>query len=329
MSEVPPIPQPVQQNWKHKWLPSIIAALLVAIGIGEKLGYLTPEQGDSLKKIVTLVVAENQKAVEEVQVEAAKKDAAQDKRLDDIAKLIQQLIDSIQKKPTPTPGPQPPTPVPPADEGLRISLTDETGKLIPSMNVESGQLFRVVATGAAGPIGWQPVKHGDVKLVACSDSNEWCGYLTPGSWVDFGLTDFGARKQLQARVTCNQGPQPPPVPAPDEKPQPQPPKPPEGPRQLSLNVVHDVGEITPATAIVLNATDTWNGFITSYSCDWMFYDVADDTAEAERVRQNLVGVPPPALVVFDKRTGKHVQTLPLPKTVDALVSTVASMVRGS
>jgi hypothetical protein len=202
---------------------------------------------------------------------------------------------------------------------------DEQGKPIPSMNMNAGQLFRVCATDATGEIGWQPVRHGAVKLVASGDGKEWFGYLEADQWVDFGLTDFGSKKQVNARVTCNQAPQPPPEPGP--QPRPEPPKPapvnPPQPRQISLAVVHDVKAITPEIAIVLNATEVWN----SFGIDWIFYDLADDTAEGSQAIQDC-NRKAPSLLAYDRKTGQLVKSQPLPKSVSALRETVATLQAG-
>ena len=318
--ETAPTPTPAPNKFTdglRKWGPLLLLGVLIA----KQFGWLTPQQADALDNLIPILTQETQKAVQE---QAEKSSQANNQNFDRLADLIGQLVINLKPCP-PQPSPDKGTPSPPVPgpipAGLRIILSDETGKPISSWNVSGGQLFRVSSAGESGEIAWQPVKHGDVKIVSSSDGHEWFGYLEPGQWVDFGLTDYGAKAQTSQRIICNQGPQPPPSPdvVPEVKPQP------PQPKKLSLAVVHGTA-ITPENAIVLNATDVWNSFITDYGCDWMFYHLDDSTAEGQKAQSDLDGVPPPALVTYDKATGKHVQTVPLPKSVSDLKATVSGMV---
>lgn len=318
----PPPPNPAARFMKEwGWL---IAFVVIA---AQSMGYLTPEQAQTIRSV--LPMSKNPEAQttgdEAAPVLPPAPVPAPDPETVELKQLMRDLIEILKASPSPPPqpAPGPVEPTPPGPGGLRISLMDEQGKPIPSMNVEAGQLFRVCAIDATGEIGWQPVRHGAVKLVASGDGKEWFGYLESDQWVDFGLTDFGARKQINARVTCNQAPQPPPgpspgpAPGPAPKPQPiEPPAPPQ-PREVSLAVVHDVKAITPEIAIVLNAADTWN----SFGVDWIFYDLKDDTSEGSRAISDCNGKAP-SLLIYDKKTGQLIQSQPLPKSLAALRSIV-------
>jgi hypothetical protein len=240
------------------------------------------------------------------------------------ADLIRGVIEQLKPQPTPVdPTPKPVDPIPPP-AGLTILVSDDTGKPISSSTVEAGALFRVSAVGAKGEIGWQSVKSGDVRLSASTDGQEFTGYLSPGQWVDFGLTDYESRKQLSVRISCNQGPRPPPNVVPVDPVDPDPPGPEVG--QVSLAVVYDVKKIKPETAIVLNSTDVWNTF-TAAGSEWLFYSIMTPEPLGKQAVEDA-GDTLPALVIYRKSDRKHLATVPLPKTVEDLRATVAKYTGG-
>lgn len=250
--------------------------------------------------------------------------------------LIAQILDKLPKpqpKPVPVPPvPVPPQPVPPTPQPhpvpptphptpgtLTILVADELGKPITASTVEAGQLFRVSAVGSSGDIAWQTVKHGGVRLSASTDGKEFTGYLSGGEWVDFGLTDYVARKQLSVRISCGEGPRPPPVPPqPEPKPQPQPTPNPSA--SVIYHPVYDPSQITPSVARVLNAVDWWNAQRTAGD-DYLFYSTASTEPKGLKAIAALktAGVPPPGLVITNK-AGDVLAAVSLPKTTDEIAS---------
>lgn len=302
--------------------------IVLAVMVAHQFGWITKEQADAIKNVVP--VGEQQAEESQQLVEGEKKPKPKPPVVDPVpanqltpeqwAKLIAEIIDRLKPvvKPEPVKPPVPDvTPVEPPASDPKILIVDETGKPITSGLVEPGQLFRVSAINASADIGWQPVKHGAVKLSVSTDGREYVGSLESGQWIDFGLTDFASRKQLSARVACNQAPQPPPV-VPDVKPV-DPVTPTAG--SLSLRVLHDVTDITADTALVLNAYDAWNEV--AGDGDWLFVDVTNTEREANNVKADASGTTVPALVIYDKTTGRKLAAMPLPKSVDALKETVA------
>lgn len=299
------------------WL--IAAALVVA----QAMGYLTPEQAATIKAIVPVVMSEKPNDSEPVPA-IEPTPVAESMTPQQWAELIKGIIEQLKPVPQPTPvdptpKPKPVDPLPTPPAGLAILVSDETGKPITSSTVEAGSLFRVSAVGAKGEISWQSVKSGDVRLSASTDGKEFAGYLSPGQWVDFGLTDYESRKQLSVRISCNQGPRPPPNVVPVDPVDPDPPGPEVG--RVSLAVVYDVKKISPETAIVLNSTDVFNEF-TAAGSEWLFYSIQTPEPLGKQAVEDA-GDTLPALVIYRKGDRNHLATVPLPKTVEDLRATVA------
>lgn len=325
MPDPQPKPNPAPWFKTYGWL---IAVVLV---IAQQLGWLTKEQADKIKDVIPAKAPAMADDVPVDPVPAPEPTPAPEPQPEptpepvpetigemseaDLAELIRLIIRDIT----------PPAPGPDGDDiepvtTAKILLVDQSGEALLDGEVEAGQLFRVSAIGVSESIGWQPVKSGDVRLSASTDGSEFAGYLTAGQWVEFGLTDFESKTLLSLRVTCNQAPQPPPdgdpVP-PGPKPEPLP-----TPGRVSFVVVHDVKQITPEAAIVLNATDTWNGF-TSQGSDWLFYDKTSTEPEAKQAIKDAAGITLPALIIYDKSTRKRIDAVPLPGSVEALKTTAA------
>lgn len=326
MSDTTPTPVPPSKlkTFLKEWGWTLIVLLVVA----QQLGWITPEQSQQIKDLIPVVVAgDGQEEPAEATVEADKKPkpkpAPQGMTPEQIEKLITDIIERL--KPAPRPDDEvTPTPTP-VVEAPKILVCDETGKALAGANVDPGQLFRVSAVGASSDIGWQTVKSGTVRLSASTDGKEFTGYLASGQWVEFGLTDFAAKKQLSLRISCNQGPQPPPV----EPVNPVDPVTPVEPSSgaLSLRVLHDVTDITADTAIVLNALEAWNEV--AGEGDWLFFDVSSPEREAVKLKADAGNTTVPTLVIYDKATRRKLAAIPLPKSVDDLRSTVAKYKGGA
>ena len=265
---------------------------------------------------------------------------------DEINNLITKTIDAVLPKLLPKDPPKPPVvtpdktkpvspdPVSPVvvdkiepkvvtDDGLLgIQITNEEGRVITASTVDAGQLFRVSAKNAKGKVAWQPVKHGDIHLVASTDGTEYAGYLQSGQWIDFGLTDYGSQKQVSMRISCNQGPMPPPVdPVVVDPVGPQPaPVPPVTKAVVSVFVLYNK-DISADAATIMTATDVWDSFKKNGS-EWRFVNSEDDTAIAEKIKADGTGTSVPSLLIYERSSMKLLKAQPLPLTVDELRSVV-------
>lgn len=292
-------------------------AVLIILGfmLAQNAGWITSEQVKELKQLVLLSESkEAERDAEELKPDQAPSPTPDKLTLEQVADLIRKAIEEAMKakEPTPAADDNPPAPQPNPPESVRIKLCDETGQELTDSEIEAGQLFRVSAVGATD-ISWHPVKSGDVRLSASTDGKEFAGYLEAGQWVEFSLTDFTSKTHASLRVTCNTAPQPPP-PEPDDektKPTPQPKA-----KNVRLFVVYNVNKITSDAAIVLNANDMWDGF-TSSGNDWKFVDIATDDQYEKQVVSDASGIGLPAVVIYDKTTGKKLTAEELPKSVIA------------
>lgn len=255
--------------------------------------------------------------------------------------IIKQITDRLKPPPEPAPAPQPVpkpdvTPAPPKPEPvvseLKIQITTEKGESLAGNEVQAGQVIRISAVNAGQKIGWQPVSYGEVHLIASTDGKEYFGYLTSGSWLQLGLTDFASEKQISMRVTCNQAPQPPPKPVPpDVDPAPKPPEPtpkpvPPPPGEVSLVVVHDSRHASVESSILMNS-NVWQQF-KKQGNEYLWVEETDNSQEAKKYKADLDGVPIPALLIYDKKTGKKLAAMPRPKDVEELKVVVYSYTGG-
>ncbi len=241
--------------------------------------------------------------------------------------FIQWLIEQVKPKPPeptpvpPTPAPKPvpvpdvvPVPTPTPTVGLKIIITDETDKVVSATTVDPGKLFQVSAAGAKGDVSWQKSTHGEVSVLSLK-SGGFAFSLQPGAWVELFATDYGSQQQVSARISANQGAQPPPTPV-------NPPVPDNGDtkpvksRKLMIAVVEDAQHRSLDTATILNAITMWNGF-RDRGHDWRFYDVATTEAKG-KIAVTRAGAILPAIVLSDLTTGELVDTEPLPKTTKAI-----------
>lgn len=315
-----------------KWVKDAGWPLALILAFLQAKGCISPEAVDKFKSVIQPTAP----VVKEVTPETVQPLSEPVGKMtpEQWANIIAEVIKLVRPEPLPNPPKPPVTPpdgkddpevVPPNPEPptglLEIVVSDEAGKPITSPSVEAGQLFRVSAKGATGSIGWQPVKHGPVKLSASVDGTEYTGYLTTGQWVDFGLTDFGSKKQLSIRISCNQGPMPPPPVTPDDGQAPAPQPPPVKPGKVSLIVLYDATTITPDTAIVLNALPVWQSFTTD-GHDWRFVNTEDDTLLGQRTKKDASGTTIPALLIYDKQSQSKLSSQPLPMTTEELISVV-------
>ena len=304
------------ENFLAKYWPLIVAiALMVAV----TKGWITPEQAEKFRQQLPDISQPDQShaggestgPVTPEQVAELIRKAREEERGKLSPPVPTPVVDPEPVPPAP-PSPPPAPPVPPL-EPARIVVSDEDGAAIVGGEVEAGQLFRVSAVGVSDSIGWHPVESGDVRMVASTDGKEYAGYLTSGQWVEFSLTDFNSKTQVSLRVTCLTAPQPPPEPDEDTKPDPRPePK----AKNVRVFVVYNPGRISPDDAIVLNANDMWDGFTASGS-DWKFVDWKTEDEYEKVVVRDASGIGLPAVVVYDKSTGKKLTAEELPKSVIA------------
>lgn len=258
-----------------------------------------------------------------------------------LADLIEKIVDKLKPPPEPAPTPQPvpnpgpsPAPAPPKPapvvSDLKIQITTESGESLAGTEVQAGQVIRISAINAGEKIGWQPVSNGEVHLIASTDGKEYFGYLTSGSWLQLGLTDFASQKQISMRVTCNQAPQPPPIPVPPEpkpNPQPEPPKPvPPPPAEVSLVVVHDAKAATVESSILMNS-DVWQKF-KKQGNEYLFVDTSDNSPQAMKYKADMDHTIAPALLIYDKKTKRKLAVMARPKTVEELKVVVYSYTGG-
>lgn len=330
MSDDTPNPAPGKGGEKIAkfllWLKDAGWPLAIILMLMQAKGWITPEFADRLKGVINPppVVVPDETPVTDGNVGKMTPEQWAD--------LIAEVLKLVRPEPLPNPPKPPVTPpdgkddsdvVPPNPKPptglLEILVSDETGKPITASTVEPGQLFRISAKGAAGSIGWQPVKHGAVKLSSSVDGTEYTGYLTAGQWVDFGLTDFGSKKQLSVRISCNQGPMPPPD-VPDNGDQTEP-EPVVSKGKVSLVVLYDKETITPDTAIVLNALPVWQTFTTA-GHEWRFVNTQDDSLIGQTSKRDAGNTSIPTLLIYDKQSKSKLSSQPLPMTTEELLSVV-------
>ena len=304
-------------------------AVVGVIGLAQMLGY---SPSDALTYVKAKIGAPQAVVSEPVQAALTP---------EQIADLIEKIVDKLKPPPEPAPAPQPvpnpgptPAPAPPKPEPvvseLKIQITTESGESLAGTEVQAGQVIRISAINAGEKIGWQPVSNGEVHLIASTDGKEYFGYLTSGSWLQLGLTDFASQKQISMRVTCNQAPQPPPIPVPPEpkpNPQPEPPKPvPPPPAEVSLVVVHDSRHASVESSILMNS-NVWQQF-KKQGNEYLWVEEPDNSQEAKKYKADLEGVPIPALLIYDKKTGRKLAAMPRPKNVEELKVVVYSYTGG-
>ena len=319
----------------------LIAVVLIVLNL---MGFISLDQvksiGDAIKKIETA-----ETTTEKITVEATTKPAklvepvvtnsveVAEIKPEDIKQwldLIRIVIDEIKPKPAPVdPKPEPkpidpkpvdPKPLPvdplPAPVDAKIIITDETGKPVTAATVDAGAIFLATAPGGAN-IGWQVSKHGSARIATLPANAGYAFSLDAGSFVEYFLTDYAAKTQTSIRITCNIGPRPPnvvPV-VPDVEP-----FPPTG-RKLSLAVVYEPKKISPSTAIVLNATDSWNGFIKD-GHEWQFFDRVSPEPLAKQAVTDSGTATLPTLCIYEKTTRVKLGVIPLPTSVDELKAVV-------
>ena len=321
---------------KYGW----VAVVLVMIA--QHFGWITPDQAEEFKKQIPEIAKQDEAAPVPAPVPVPTpapspapvpdvKPAPGPLTPEQIAELIRKIVEESLKKAEPQPiaaddvkpAPQPVPPPAPPVQPIAIRLCDENGEEVASGEVEDGQLFRVSAVGCGDSIGWHPVKSGDVRLSTSTDGKEFCGYLQPGQWVEFSLTDFASKTQASLRVTCNTAPQPPPD---DDEKKPDP-KPEPKAKNVRLFVIHNVNKITPDAAIVLNATATWDAF-TAAGNDWKFFDIATKDEDEKQIIADVGNMTLPTIAIYDKDTGTLIDSEPLPKSVIALEALVERFTEG-
>jgi hypothetical protein len=307
-------PKPTIKEMVVQYWPIILLVLFIL----QNTGLLSVAQVSEFRKLFSF--AEQQQQSEEQKVEPTpeppKPDAITPETIEEIIRKLLKETQEAKKEPKPTPAaddtpPPAPQPAPPAQ--AKIRLCDESGNELTDAAIEAGELFRVSAVNCGQEIGWHPVESGDVKLSASTDGKEYCGYLDAGQWVEFSLTDFASKTQASLRVTCLTAPQPPPDPKPDDeiRPKPQPTA-----KNVRVYVVYNENKISPDAAIVLNANDMWDKF-TADGNDWKFIDISTDDAYEKKIVADASGIGLPAIVVYDKASGKKLTAEELPKSVIA------------
>lgn len=127
----------------------------------------------------------------------------------------------------------------------------------------------------------------------------------------------------QTMVVMGQGPQPPPKP----DPKPEPPPSPVVAEKVSISVVEDVLHRSVETSMVLQDLVYWSSLVDSGN-DWRLYDVA--TKEPKGLEAILQGgdLPPPFVIVRDKKTEKVIHKGALPKTMDDMKKLVSTLTGG-
>jgi hypothetical protein len=135
----------------------------------------------------------------------------------------------------------------------------------------------------------------------------------------------GATERPLPVVLTVTGPRPPPDPDPEPDPEPEP-QPVPTAETVRLSVVYDKANVSPSTAILLNALVGWNGLLDS-GHEYRLYDIISTEPEALSSIAELAGVVP-GLVVTDKVTGKAIHKGTLPNTFQDLKSIVGRLTGG-
>lgn len=111
-------------------------------------------------------------------------------------------------------------------------------------------------------------------------------------------------------------PNPPPDPKPDPGPKPDPaPEPHSG--KLLIEIVEDVMNRTPETAIVMNAMSEWNS-LREKGHEWRAYHKETGEPNGIEALKEAESVGLPAMIIRDKETRNILRTIPLPKTIDSV-----------
>lgn len=134
------------------------------------------------------------------------------------------------------------------------------------------------------------------------------------------------RKDVPQIPLTIMGTAPRPGPNPDPKPKPDPPPVPVS-DHVMIEVVHDALNISPDTAIVLNAVATWNEF-REKGHDWRIYDKATGEAKGKQAIKDAAEVSLPAMIVRDKVSLKVLRVMPLPKTIDDVKRVLSELTGG-
>ena len=337
----PPVNPSVKLLKEWGWL---IAVLLI---VAQQYGWLTADQIATIKRVIpveskdttteTITVETTTKPAKLVEPVVAKPVEVAAIKPEDIQQwvdLIRIVIDELKPKPAPVdpkpnpvdplpvdPKPVDPTPQPPLPGDAKIVITDKNNTPITSPTIDAGKWFRLAVTGVTSDYtvtvvsGTTP----NPEIGPSTNGKEFSGVLRTGEWLHVIVSGVGIPVPLQQRVSANHSPMPPP--RPDVVPDVEPVEPVVTSKKLALEVVYEPKKITPSTAIVLNATDSWNSFIVG-GHTWQFFDKSSPELMAKQAIADSAKTTLPTLCIYDVKTRWPIAAIPLPTSVDELKAVV-------
>lgn len=326
----------------------LITAMILLFVAGNR-GWLTVDQikqvlntispGDSTSVTETTTVkktGENPPAIEEVKTPKVESPAASitPEQMQQwiaifkpfIQPVIEEIVKDIQHKPDVTPPNNPPNTNPPSNPPpgvtppdssvLKLVITDEQGKPVTSMTVDTNQILQVTLSGATGKVVWNVTTVGNVSHPALPMNLGYSIELRDTtSWVSIHAVDLGSGQSVSSRITANLGGQPPPVvvtpPVVTPPDNPPPNVFPPGSRKFSLAIVEDpkVARSVTTMSIMNNLKArkelTEKGHVVTQT-------VPANSSDPSAVYAVQQKTPLPALVIQDASTHQFVTAVPLP-----------------
>lgn len=241
--------------------------------------------------------------------------------------------DNIKPKPLPPDPVNPPQPVPDPSGTLKLILTDEQGNPETAMTLDVNTITQVRIAGAQGKVIWNVVAVGNVGRPAFTVPGPdgkpvILGYSielrNSNSWVQIHAVDIGSGQSVDAKITANQGAQPPPVPNVDPvNPNPVV-NPPQPTKSLSLvQLIYDANNQTPQVAILTQNQGWWAN---TYGSKWQF--LTSGTQKQNGLKALAMaqqqGVKPPFLAVWSNDSLVSVKAVPPTATLE----TISTIVNG-
>lgn len=251
--------------------------------------------------------------------------------------LLTGIAGSEDPAPAPQPSPSPapaPAPIEPELPVAAIDVTDVSGRMVTD-SVDTSKLLivsssKAVRGGEVGSLLW--IVDADPPAIIehwTTDDGSTLIVNTGTTPTNLKLLQIAAKGDRAAYqrilIKIGQGDIPPPVPpgpGPGPGPEPKPsPSPVPTAEKLSLSVLADPVRVPVSQAMLLNERELWKQLPKTVwpRRDWSVKDPSPRAVELIALTAKR-GVPVPALIIDDATTGKNLDVVPLPETIDLLRS---------
>lgn len=164
------------------------------------------------------------------------------------------------------------------------------------------------------------------KIEVRNYSSKWVYFVTTKSSsgkAEVIMIPAGVKSESdivrQVLTISGTGPKPPPEPDPEPEPTPEPTA-----KHIRLAIVEDTLNRSPDTAILMNQLVGWNEFLDAGN-EWRQYDKATTEPKGVQAKTDAGSTPLPAMVFYDRDTGKLLVAAPLVKTFAELKATIGGL----